>query len=276
MTENTSSTEGAQAHARSMADTLVETMATIPARAANGWPAEAESAKKLWAETVAGGNYTTLSVARGSVIELTDLYGDANAHLAIYNSTDTSERLNVADTVKVQWQAYLGAGQLLLSDRGRALASIVKDTSGKHDTFAGVSTLESNCARYGDGTAYSATPAGRELLILAAAKIGLTPRDIPPTVGFFKGYFVEPDGALVSSGDAGAGAKIWLHAEMPLHILIANAPHPLDKRQGYNCTPLQIRVWKDSAYSDQQTIEYGLEAKRALANTHAYIELKGL
>ena len=40
------------------------------------------------------------------------------------------ERLNVADTVKVQWQAYLGAGSLLLSDMGRVLLSIVADTSG--------------------------------------------------------------------------------------------------------------------------------------------------
>ena len=33
----------------------------------------------------------------------------------------TAERLNVADTVKVQWQAYLGPGAVLLSDMGRAL-----------------------------------------------------------------------------------------------------------------------------------------------------------
>mgnify|MGYP000007503497 CR=1 FL=1 len=276
MTQSTSSTEGAQAHARSMAGTVVETMATIPASEATGWPAEAVTAKKLWAETVAGGNYTALSVARGAVIELTDLYGDANAHLVAYNATDTSERLNVADTVKVQWQAYLGQGQLLLSDRGRALATILKDTSGKHDTFAGVSTLEGNRDRYGDGTAYCATPAGRELLVLAAAKVGLEPRDIPPTVGLFKGYFVQPDGSLISTGEAGAGAKVWLRAEMPLVILIANAPHPLDTREGYHCTPLQIRIWDGGSNENQPQLELGLEAERALANTHAYIALKGI
>jgi urea carboxylase-associated protein 2 len=276
MTQSTSSTEGAQAHARSMDGTVVETMATIPASAAGEWPAEAQTAKKLWAETVAGGNYTALSVARGALIELTDIYGDANAHIVAYNATDTSERLNVADTVKVQWQAYLGEGQLLLSDRGRALATIVKDTSGKHDTFAGVSTLEGNRERYGDGTAYCATPAGRELLVLAAAKVGLEPRDIPPTVGLFKGYFVQPDGSLVATGDASAGAKVVLRTELPLVLLIANAPHPLDAREGYHSTPLQIRIWDGSHKEASPEIELGLEAKRALANTQAYVALKGI
>jgi uncharacterized protein YcgI (DUF1989 family) len=30
----------------------------------------------------------------------------------VYNAEHPTERLNVADTVKVQWQAYLGLGSL--------------------------------------------------------------------------------------------------------------------------------------------------------------------
>ncbi|MEN9714582.1 MAG: hypothetical protein RJA35_49 [Actinomycetota bacterium] len=274
----TSSTEGARLHAREQVHNRVETMPIIPASAAFDWPSGVSDNQKLWAETVEGGNYTTLFVKRGAIIELTDVYGDACAHLALYNATQTDERLNVADTVKVQWQAYLGPGQLLLSDRGRALASILLDTSGKHDTFAGMSHKEQNEAKYGDGDAFGPSPAGRELMILAAAKAGLEPRDIPPTVSLFKGFYVQPNGGLVSTGSAGAYASVWLRAEMPIILLIANAAHPLDIRNEYVCTPLKIRIWEPSPESHQNfpAVPFDVEAERALANTRSYLALKGI
>ena len=64
-------------------------------------------------------------LSRGSRLRLIDLKGDACASLLIFNAEMPTERLNVADTVKVQWNAYLGAGKLLLSDMGRVLMSIV-------------------------------------------------------------------------------------------------------------------------------------------------------
>lgn len=112
----------------------------------------------MWAETVAGGNYTHRVLARGTELRLTDLSGDACAHLLLYAADRPWERLNVADTVKVQWNAYLGEGQLLLSDQGRVLASLTGDTSGRHDALCGTSTLVRNTQRYGDGVPQSASP----------------------------------------------------------------------------------------------------------------------
>ena len=88
----------------------------------------------------------------------------ACAHLLLYRADAPWERLNVADTVKVPWQAYLGAGHPLLSDQGRVLATLVADGSGRHDALCGTTSLASNTAKYGDGSLHSASPAGRELL----------------------------------------------------------------------------------------------------------------
>ena len=60
---------------------------------------------------MAGGNYTHRVLARGTELRLTDLRGDACAHLLLYVADRPWERLNAADTVKVQWNAYLGAGR---------------------------------------------------------------------------------------------------------------------------------------------------------------------
>ena len=269
----TDSPEAARAHARAQGGVRIETMPIVPAAVADHWPESVVSDDRLWAETIAGGNYTSIALSRGATIELTDIEGDACAHVALFNAAQTDERLNVADTIKVQWQAYLTAGQLLLSDRGRALATIVADSSGHHDTLAGTSNLSRNTDRYGDGSAHGATPAGRELLILAAAKVGLTPRDIPPTLSFFQGVFAEPDGSLHFTGSAGAGASVRLRAELPIVLLIANVPHPLDPRAEYVSTPLRVRVWRGDSTRPNTTASP--EAARALANTVAYVRLGG-
>jgi urea carboxylase-associated protein 2 len=253
---------------------LIDTMPTLPPSAADHWPEPVEDADRLWAETIAGGGYTSITVARGTTLELTDVDGDACAHLALFNAVQTDERLNVADTIKVQWQAYLTTGHQLLSDRGRVLATIVADSSARHDALAGTSTLRRNTERYGDGTPHGGTPSGRELLILAAAKVGLTPRDIPPTVSFFQGIFAEPDGALTFTGSSGPGASVRLRAELPLTLLIANVPHPLDPRAAYVSTPLRVRAWAGSATTDSSAAPP--EAERAMANTVAYARLRGL
>jgi urea carboxylase-associated protein 2 len=272
----TNNPEGARAHARAQGGTMIDTMPTLPPSAAEHWPLPVAADDKLWAETIAGAGYTSLTVARGTTIELTDVDGDACAHVALFNAVQTDERLNVADTIKVQWQAYLTTGHQLLSDRGRVLATIVADSSARHDTLAGTSTLHRNAERYGDGTAHGGTPAGRELLILAAAKVGLTPRDIPPTVSFFQGVFAEPDGALTFTGSAGAGASVRLRAELPLTLLIANVPHPLDPREDYLSTPLRVRSWAGSTATDESEGPVSPEAERATANTVAYARLRGL
>src|SRR6478609_378261 len=273
---STASPLGARDHARAQGGTVVDTMPTVPAATAADWPADVAPGDRLHAETVAGGNYTTVVLARGSVLELTDLAGDACAHLVLTNAAQVDERLNVADTVKIQWQAYLGAGSMLLSDRGRVLATVVEDTSGRHDTFAGTSSRAANEARYGDGSPQGGTPAGRELLLLAALKNGLDARDVPPSLSFFQGVRVADDGTTEFTGSAGPGARVRLRLELPCVVLLANVPHPVDPRAEYVSTPLRVRAWRGTpAALDAPEATVGPEAARAFANTIDYARARG-
>jgi uncharacterized protein YcgI (DUF1989 family) len=136
MSETTADPAGARAHARAMAGTKVEAMPTIPATAATALPAGVDPETVVWDETIAAGGYAARTIRRGTRLRLTDLYGDACLSMMVFNAERTVERLNVADTVKVQWNAYLGAGRLLLSDMGRVMLSVVEDTSKGHDAFA--------------------------------------------------------------------------------------------------------------------------------------------
>ncbi|MEZ0069691.1 urea carboxylase-associated protein 2 [Streptacidiphilus sp. MAP12-20] len=267
MSPATDTTYAARAHARAL-----EAPVERPAP-----PAGVSADDLVWAETVPGGNYTHKVLARGSLLRLADPLGAACAHLLLHVADRPWERLNVADTVKVQWNAYLGPGALLLSDQGRVLASITEDSSGRHDALCGTSTLARNRARYGDGSPQSASPAGRELLLLAAAKNGLGPRDLPPSVSFFQGVRVAEGGGLDWVGTAGPGTSLTLRAEQPLTVLLANIPHPLDPNPAYHCGPLEVTAWRGAPTGPGDPIrEATPESRRAFANTDEFCAARGV
>lgn len=273
----TSTTTGARDHARAQAGTVVEAMPLIPASRYPKPPPGVAADDLTWAETVAGGEYTTKVISRGTTLRLTDLHGDACAHLLLYNADQPWERLNVADTVKVPWRAYLGAGHPLLSDQGRALATVTTDTAGGHDALAGCSTAASNTDRYGDGDAFGGAPAARELFKLAAAKHDLAPRDLPPSISLFKAVRVTEEGNLTFRAASPPGAHVELRAELPLIVLVVNAPHRLDPRPAYTCTALHVLAWRGAPTVPEDPLwSRSPELTRALENTYDYAHARDL
>ena len=274
----TGTTRAAREHARAQEGTRVEAMPTLPASDAAVAPDGVDRGALTWAETVAGGGYTSKVLARGTTLRLTDRDGDACAHVLLFNADQPWERLNVADTVKVPWQAYLTTGHPLLSDQGRVLATVVGDTSAHHDALCGTTTAAANTARYGDGTAFGPSPAGRELLLLAALKHGLGPRDIPPSPSFFRGIRVGEDGAsLLPTGSAPAGSWVELRCELPVVVLVANVPHPLDPREAYVCSPLELLAWRGApTRREDPQWTASPEHRRAYENTADYADARGV
>lgn len=208
---STNSTDGARSHARDQA-------ATARMRVPDG-PDGA-----LWAEAVPPGSYATAVLGRGTRLRLVDPDGGACAHLLLFRAGATWERLNVADTMKVPWQAYLGTGHPLLSDQGRVLATIVDDTSGHHDTLCGM------------------TDAGRAKMLLGVHKHGMDVRDVAPSISFFKGVRVADDGSLTFTGSAGAGKSVDLLIHLPVVAVVVNAANPLDPSP--SVTDLDVLAWR--------------------------------
>jgi urea carboxylase-associated protein 2 len=262
---------GAQAHARSMAGTQIETMPILPASAAPDLPAGVAAADMVWAETLAPGGYAAKRVARGARIELTDLAGDACASMLVFNAELPIERLNVADTLKVQWNAYLGAGRLVLSDMGKVMLSVLSDAAETHDAFCGASNLATNARRYRTGDNWGPHPNGRDRFGLAVAKFGLGRRDIHPCINWFKGVRVEADGSLTPQiGPFAPGRTLTLRAEMDLIVVLANCPHVLDARPDYTVTPLQVRAWRGAVTPVGDPIRNATpEGLRAFLNVEA-------
>jgi urea carboxylase-associated protein 2 len=273
----TATTAGAREHARAQEGSHAHAMPTLPAATFPTPPADVPRSDLVWAERVSGGNYTHKLLARGTHLRMTDVDGDACASLLLYNADQPWERLNVADTAKVQWQVYPRAGYCLLSDQGRVLATIVADTSGRSDTIFGTSARLRNEERYGDGAAHGPSPAGRELFVVAAAKHGLGRRDVGPSISFFQGVPIDADGRPQFAGPAPAGSSVTLRIELPVIMLIANTAHPLDPRPSYSCGRLDVLAWRGTPTSpDDPQWTATPEGRRAYTNTLDYLTARGL
>ncbi|MBY8827336.1 urea amidolyase associated protein UAAP1 [Hephaestia mangrovi] len=257
----------ARDHARAMAGTVVEAMPVLPPRA-DDLPQAVAPDDLVWEETIAAGGYASRAIARGTRVRLIDLQGDACASLLLFNANMPTERLNVADTLKVQWNAYPGQGSLLLSDMGRVLASIEQDEAGTHDAFCGASTAASNRKRYGDGRNSGDFPNARDRLLLGTAKHGLGRRDVHPCLNLFKGVRIGADGAIEPQlGPFPPGRSLVLRAEMALIVVIANCPHVLDTRS-WSVTPLRATAWRGPITAETDPIRNATpEGQRAFLNT---------
>ncbi len=263
---------GARAHARAMADTIVEAMPTVPASSAADRPRGVAPAEMLWEEMIPGGGYASKELHRGARMRLVDVRGDACVSMLVFNAERPAERLNVADTIKVQWSAYLRAGRLLLSDMGRVLMSIVEDQAETHDVFCGPSNEASNARRYGIGANWSAHPNARDRLLLGAAKFGLGRKDVHPCVSWFKGVRIAPDGAIeLDHGPFVPGRAVTVRAEMNLIVVLANCPHVLDPRPRYTVTPVRVSAWRGPITLEDDPIRLAApESTRAFLNVEEY------
>ena len=264
----TSTLEEAREHARRQAGV---SPLTIPATSATDLPDGVDAGTVLWDEAVPGGGYSARVLPRDAMLRVTDVEGDACVQLLVCSAANPGERLNVADTVKVQWQAYLGPDALLLSDMGRVLMTLVDDTSARHDCLCGTSNKHSNDGRYGDGSVSGPAPNGRDLLVLGAAKHGLGRVDVGPSINLFKSVRVAGDGSLAFDGAVRAGTHVQLRAEMDVLVVLANTPHPLDDRPDYTATTVRLTAWRAPRPDVDPFRATSPERLRAFQNTEEHV-----
>src|SRR6266436_1309528 len=180
--------------------------------------------------------YTTVRLRRGEALRIIDASGRSSVSMIGWREEDTSERINCADTVKVQWSAALSKGRVILSDMGRVFGSIVEDTCGTHDLMVGGSTPASTLAAFG-----AASRNTHENFLAAAAKVGLGLRDIPPCVTFFAPVSVDATGRFLwNAGRKRPGDFVDLRAEMNLVLVLSNCAHPLDPARPAATDPITL------------------------------------
>lgn len=217
-------------------------------------------------ESLPAGWGTSVLVPRGQSLRLIAGDGCQGVSVLLYRAGDLTERLNVGDTVKMQWSARLHRGKLLYSDMGRVLASITDDTYGQHDALAGGSTALTHFKKTGKLSGRNT----HDNFILLAAKHGMGKSDIPPCVTFFApvsvnalGYFEWNEPAAKSSD------YVDLRAEMDVLVFVSNCAHPLAPETQ---TPgaVELLRWRSPAAAPDDFCRHSCEeAIRGFENTDA-------
>jgi urea carboxylase-associated protein 2 len=220
-------------------------------------PAEIVENAVVKRETLPPGAYVALRVRRGDALRIKNPSGTPGAALFLWNADETSERYNAGDTVKLQWTTNFTTGRLLFSDMGHVLASITADTGAGHDGILGPNT-----PAHGERN-------GRDNLRLAAAKFGMTKRDVGPCLMLFSAVSTDGEGRFHYRGAPPPGAMIELRAEMNLLVALSNTPHPLSPQQTAT-GPIALCIYHAApAGADDLARNFSQEAKRGFINTDA-------
>lgn len=225
-----------------------------------------EEAALIHREMIPGGWYWTTAMRSGEVLRLQTGERPSCVSLIAWRADDPSERVNFADTVKVQWTSALEKGRVVFSDMGRVMLSIVEDSCACHDALTGGSTPRSNSRRYGGAQRNT-----RDNFVLAAQKLGLGERDVPPCLSFFAPVRVDGGGRFLWHEERRTGGDfVDLRAEMDLHVALSNCPHPLDPAPDYAPPAVEaIRFRGPAIPADDLCRTATEEARRGFENNAA-------
>ncbi|WP_024955981.1 urea amidolyase associated protein UAAP1 [Sulfurospirillum arcachonense] len=216
-------------------------------------------------------------IKRGQTIQLKALGNKASLSAMFYNASNVSERFNSADTVKVQWNAFLGEEKVLLSEMGRVLFAITKDTTdGLLDILGGISNDRIIKENFGDKATFDSCRNGyyksdRENFMIELGKYGMDKKDFIQPLNLFKKVDVKEGSKLVlSQKNAKEGDVIELTAHMDVLLFLSNTPHVMDKSGDYDSSDIEISIFDAIEIKDEDYAHYSEEAKRGFINTNRY------
>jgi len=223
-------------------------------------------------EVITGGGKWSKLIKRGQTIRFSALDDKASLSALFYNADNTAERYNSADTVKIQWNAFLGKGKVLFSELGHVLFSITEDTThGLIDTLAGMSNPRIVEQNFGSGSYEQIRnryfKSDRENFLVELGKYGMGKRDIVQCLNFFRKVDVaEGSKLLLSEKRPQKGDFIELRAEMNILLVLSNTPHVMEKG-AYNPSDVEVSIFERSAKED---VLFSEEAKRGFENNARY------
>ena len=227
------------------------------------------------------GEKWSASIATGKSIKFTANGDRPNVSMLVYNSFDRSERFTAPDSLKIHHTIYLTEGAVLLSESGRAMASITEDTTGWIDAISGFSTREETDRKYGKITYQEKrndmTRCGEENFAVELKRNGLSMRDMVPCLNLFSKVTVSEDGSLRYDENLGKeGDSITFRTEMDIILIVSNTPNPYDPQDKYDPAPVTIEIC-DTPPADENDPVYlaSDENRRAFRNTWEYHYLLG-
>lgn len=192
-------------------------------------------------EVIPAREYTSLVLHRGEILRVIDLEGKQVADLVAFNATDKGEKLSCVYSNLLNGTWKLTKGHTLYSNRARPMFSIIEDKVGLHYSGGGFCSEEINFLRFNVRNTRNCA----DNLTLAFKPHGIQRQDFDFDCCFniFMNLTFQPDGSMkLQEPLSKLGDYIDLKSEMDCTIAISNCPQDRNPCNGFNPTPLQIKV----------------------------------
>jgi urea carboxylase-associated protein 2 len=235
--------------------------------------------KQIFSKILKSGEKWSAIIGKGKNLHFTSLSDNANVSLLMYNSKDLSERYNMPDTLKAQHTAFLTAGDILMSDNGRAMASIIKDSTGWIDAISGCCDKSFVEKQYGK-TSYQKDRNnyyrnGYDNFSIELIRNGLGSRDIVANINLFSKVYCDKEGNMMyAQNHSKTDDFIMIRTEMSVLLILSNTPNPLDNRAEYPSASVKLEVYEAECVKiDDICLNKCPQNKRAFENTWKYYDL---
>lgn len=194
---------------------------------------------------IAAGTATAYEVAAGDYIQVIDVAGRQCSDLLVFDAAALAvgeeHGLDPTATRTLTNSIYPlpGLHDKFVDDRMRPLLSVVRDTVGRHDTFALACT-----ARYYEDLGYPGHPNCSDNFNVALAAYGITPRRGWPAINFFYNTALDGQGRLsLDEPWSRPGDYVLLRALTDLVCASSSCADDIDAANGWQPTDIHVRIY---------------------------------
>lgn len=230
----------------------------------------------LWEGTLPGSATWSHILKRGTALRIETIENNSNVGAIFLNADNSTERLSLPDTLKAQHIAHLTKGNVLFSDMGRILCSIISDTLGWHDPLGGCSDAALVDKKFGKRSYQQARNEWHQNALDGflgeLANYGLGRRDLMMNLNFFSKVEVHEDGGIqFIENHSTAGDSVELRSEMNTLVILNTCQHPMTAEAAYAQRPVNLKILKaDTPGPDDLCRNYCPENGRGFTLTEQY------
>ena len=182
----------------------------------------------------------SISVSEGTLIRLTDLYGQQPIDFWAFCQENPWEFLSPEHTRPSIMRLYPGVGDSAFTNFRRPIVTLVEDKSpGQHDMqFAACDR-----ARYIELGASLPHANCQDNLHLELQKLSLDVRGVIQPWNIFTNFFINPDGTFsIKAPSTQPGDNCTLRVDIDCHIIISACPQDMNDTCGGNPTDIQMEI----------------------------------
>ena len=229
-----------------------------------------------YSERLDGGRHCSMIVRRGVSLKLTDLSGGSNVGMMIYNAENTTERLNIPDSLKCQHTFKITQGNCLYTDMGRILCSVIEDSAGWHDATSGTcSKTHPDTKPWAKETFQESRNDflrnGQDSFLVELGKYGMSAKDLVANMNWFSRVDADSEGHLALAAPYPSGTSVTLRFEMDAIVLMHTCPHPFNDSWTYPKTEVSLHLALSDAVAEDDACRTNCaENGRGFTNTELY------